>query len=182
MSRARSAIAARTSLEALKAAACKAYGYTPYETAEFEEFYDAAQFCRANSEELGGDEGTESWYVWEHEGWAVLGDLTLDLARNNDALNAISKALDAELIVGGIDLNYGFAVFGAFTNGEATRFLKLEDDDIEDEGVLLKAERGRPLVDFNEEEAGRLWNSFGLPTFDHDPLDGRFVCTAVKAG
>ena len=79
MSRARSAIAARTTVQALREALCKSFGVEDKGSELHTDFYDVGTFCRANSEELGGDEGAEAWYFWQSGEWAVAGDLTLEL-------------------------------------------------------------------------------------------------------
>lgn len=180
MSRARSAIAARTSIAALKEAACKVFGCQTYETAEFEEFYDVAHFCRTHSEELGGDDGSDGWYCWESDGWVILGDLSLNLVREPKRLAELCAALGTDLVAAAVDIGFEFALFGYASEGVLVRRLLLEDEEIIEEGNPVKAERGRHLEDFSEEEAERLWTSYGLPTFEHDPLDGHFECVAVR--
>lgn len=180
MSRARSALAARTSVEKLKAAACAAFGCRPYEDARFTEFYDVAQFCRDHSEELGGEEGSDGWCFWQVGEWAVLSDLSLALVRKPDAVSALSEALDTVVIAAAVDLGFQFAAFIRAEDGELTRRLMLEDELITDEGVPTEAERGIHLEDFTEVEAEQLWRHYDLPTFEHDPLDDAFECVAVR--
>ncbi len=180
MSRARSALAARTSVENLKAAACKAYGCEPYEAARFEEFFDVAQFCREHSEELGGTLGSDGWCVWQVGDWAVLSDLSLLLVRNTDAIAAMSADLGTEVVGAAVDLGFAFAAYLRAKGGKITRRLMLEDELITDEGVPCVAERGLHLEDFTEVEAEQYWRHDKLPTFDHDPLDDVFECVAVK--
>lgn len=179
MGRARSAVAARTSLDKMRAAAEDAFGVEEVETRSCDDFYDAMDFCRPRSELLGGEVGHEAWYLWKVKDWAVMGDLSVRLPQDLDALARLSKAV-GPLVVAGIDSGFEYASFVYFEDGVLRRRLVLEDEEILEEGLPVKAERGRHLDDFNEEEAGRLWMSYGLPTFDHDPLEGPFECVAVK--
>ena len=180
MSRARSALAARTSVEKLKAAVCEAYGCSPYEEARFTEFYDVAQFCREHSEELGGEVGSDGWCFWQVGEWAVLSDLSQALVRNTDALAALSEALGTEVMAAAVDIGFQSAAFLRADEGEITRRLMLEDQLITDEGVPTEAEHGLHLEDFTEVEAEQLWRHYKLPTFEHDPLDDTFECVAVR--
>lgn len=179
MGRARSAVAARVSITKMRAAAEDAFGVEEVETRSCDDFYDAMDFCRPRSELLGGEIGQEAWYLWRVGDWTILGDLTMELPRNLEALARLSKAV-GPLIVTGIDIGFEYASFAYLEDGTVKRRRVLEDEEILEEGLPVKAERGRHLDDFNEEEAGRLWTSYGLPTFDHDPLDGPFECVAVK--
>lgn len=185
MGRARSAIAARTSTDKLLAATIEALGVTvsEEEQPEFAEFDDALDFCRPHCEELGGDEGSDAWYVWKVGEWAVLGDLATALHRDEDALEALSVALGTEVLVATIDPYVEFACFGAYADGRMKRRLMLaEDGEYLSEGLPVAAERGRHLDDFDLEECERVWVSYKLPTFEYDPVEGPFQCAAVKRG
>jgi hypothetical protein len=180
MGRARSAIAARTDLEALRAAALAAYGAEVYETGRHRDFFDVAQFCRLHCEELGGEVGSDGWYFWKVGDWAILGDLGLTLVKDEEAIGKLSAALGVTVVAAAVDLPFEYAFFGAAEKGRLVRKLVLEDSAIIEEGIPVKAERGRHLEDFTEEEAEHLWTSYGLPTFEHDPLDADFECVAVR--
>ena len=41
---------------------------------------------------------------------------------------------------------------------------------------------GEDDEDFDDEALERLWTARGLPTFEHDPLDGPFEVLAVTNG
>ena len=179
MGRARSAIAVRASVDALKSGALEAFKMTVSEEHAAADFDDAIDFCRPRCEELGADEGLEAWYVWSQGDWAILGDLSLALLRDNEALETISSQLGT-LVVCGIDAGFEFASFAVYEGGSLKRLLVLEDDEIIEEGFPVAAERGSFIDDFNEEEAERLWTSYGLPTFDYDPLDGPFQCVGMS--
>lgn len=177
----RSAVAAKISPEKMRVAVLEAFGGEEVARERFDDFYDVKSFCRAHSEMLGGELGQEAWYIWKVGDWAVMGDLSMELPQSMDALAALSKAVGG-VVAGAIDPYQEYAFFAYFEDGQLKRRLKLEDEEILEEGLPVKAERGRHIDDFNEEEAGRLWLSYGLPTFDHDPLDGPFVCFAAKLG
>ncbi|MEZ4468361.1 MAG: hypothetical protein R3F60_02660 [bacterium] len=180
MSRARAAIAARTTVEELMSAALTAFGKTAgADSATFDDFFDAASFCRPLCEELGGEVGSDAWYSWQHGEWAILGDLGLLLQRRHAALAALSERV-GELVVGAVDTGFEYAHFAVYDDGEMRRRLTLEDEALELEGLPVAAERGRHLEDFSEEEAERLWTSYGLPTFEYDPEEGRFRCQQVS--
>ena len=183
MGRARAVIAARTSIAKLLDAAVEAYGFvlSEDEQPEFEDFQDAVGYCRQHCEELGGDEGSEAWYIWQVGEWAVLGDLTTMLQRDEPALEALSTKVGTEVVVAAIDPYVEYACFGAYAEGRMKRRLALEEDgEYLAEGLPVAAERGRHLDDFDEEECERVWTSYKLPTFEHDPVDGPFRCAALK--
>lgn len=179
MGRARSAVAARVSVEAMRKAVEEAFGVQTVEQTSCDDFYDAMDFCRPHSEMLGGKQGQEAWYVWRVGEWAVLGDLSVELPRKIEALERLSGAV-GELILGAMDSGFEYACFGTFEQGKTRRLLVLEDEEIVEQGLPIKAERGHFLDDFDEEVVERLWTGFGLPTFEHDPLDGPFTCFAVQ--
>lgn len=180
MSRARAALAARTTVESLLAAATKAFGRKLGSEAEtFADFFDAVGFCRPITEELGGDAGSDGWYLWQHGGWAVLGDLGVLLQTERDALGKLSAILGTEVIVAAMDAYAEYAHFAVYADGAMRRRLQLEDDEIIVEGIPVPAERGRHLDDFTLEEAERLWTSYKLPTFEFDPEEGTFHCHQV---
>jgi len=179
MSRARAAIAARTTVEKLFEAVFEAFGKTAgVSGGPFDDFFEAASFCRPLCEELGGEIGSDAWYAWQVGEWAVVGDLVLLLQKDHAALEALSKRF-GEVVVGAVDVSFEYAHFAVYAGGEMKRRLTLEDEAIDLEGLPLPAERGRHLDDFNEEETDRLWTSYGLPTFEYDPDEGRFVCRQV---
>ncbi len=185
MGRARSAIAARTSTAKLLEAAIETFGVTVVEEErpEFGDFYDAVAFCRPHCEELGGDEGSDAWYVWQVGEWAVLGDLATALHRDEDALEALSTKLATEVIVASLDPYVEYACFGAYVGGRMKRRLMLDEDgEYLAEGLPVVAERGQHVDDFDEEECERLWTSYKLPTFEYDPTDGPFLCVALQRG
>ena len=176
MGRTRSAIAARTSVDKLVEVALEAYGFTvtEEEQPQFDDFYDAVNFCRPHCEELGGDEGSDGWYVFQTGEWVVLGDLGAALLRDEDAIEAISAE------VGELDPYVEYACFGWYAGGRMKRRLVVEDGEYLAEGLPVPAERGQHVDDFDEEECERLWTSYKLPTFEHDPPEGPFRCIAVQ--
>lgn len=129
---------------------------------------------------LGGEVGQEAWYIWKVGEWAVMGDLSMGLAESLDALKSLSKTV-GPVVGAALDPYQEYAFFAYFDGGALKRRLVLEDDELTEDGLPVKAERGHH-DEFGEEAAGRLWTSYGLPTFDHDPLDGPFECVAVKIG
>jgi len=143
------------------------------------EFYDVASFCRSQSEELGGQEAQDAWYAFQVGDWAVVGDLGLLLCRQSETLATVSGAL-GETVVAAVDSGFEFALFALYDGGESKRLLVLEDDELVEEGFPISAERGQRRIDFDEEEAERLWTSYGLPTFEHDPPDDDFIAVAVS--
>ena len=179
MSRARSALAVRASKEQLINAALKAFGYTKVKEDVCNNFDGVLDFCRDNSEELGGVEGCDAWYVWTEGDWALLGDLSLQLNREEDALQRLSADL-GEVVVTSIDSGFEFAFFSVMADGEMKRLLILEDDELVEDGYPVKAERGRYMEDFGEEEANALWMSYGLSTFEFDPSDQAFSLISVQ--
>lgn len=176
----RSAVAAKTDPVKLRAAVLEAFGATQAADEKFDDFYDVKSFCREHSEMLGGGEGQEAWYIWQVGEWAVMGDLSMQLPDSLDALTALSKAVGG-VVAAAIDPYQEYAFFAYFEDGELKRRLVLDEDELTEEGLPVKAERGRH-EEFDEDGAGRLWTSYGLPTFDHDPLDGPFFCFAAKLG
>lgn len=177
----RSAVAAKISPEKLREAVLEAFGAQQVGTETFDDFYDVKHYCRDHSEFLGGEVGQEAWYIWKSGDWAVMGDLSMDLPHRADALTRLSEHVGG-VVAAAIDPYQEYAYFAYFEGGELKRQLVLEDEEIVEEGLPVKAERGRHIDDFNEEEAGRLWQSYNLPTFDHDPIEGPFVCFAAKLG
>lgn len=178
MSRARSAIAARTTVETLFNAALKAFGKTLGDASDtFDDFFDAVTFCRPLTEELGGDEGSDGWYLWQVGEWAVLGDLGAKLQRDSSIVDTLSQDFD-DLVVCALDSTYEYAHFSYYVKGSLKRSLILEDEVVDLVGVPVKAERGR-MDDFTLEEADRLWMSYKLPTLELDPEEGNFLCKQV---
>ncbi len=179
MGRARSAIAARTSIKVLQKAMLDAFSMKETAQENHDDFYDAVHFCRENSEEYNGDDGHEGWYLWQVGEWAVAGDISLRFCRSQDELDAISASV-GDVVAAGIDSSFEYAFFAKFEQGETKRLLLLEDDEIIEEGFPIAAERGQFMDDFDEDEVERLWTSFGLPTFEHDPIKGPFVCLSAQ--
>ncbi|MEE2788121.1 MAG: hypothetical protein VX589_12330 [Myxococcota bacterium] len=179
MSRARSALAVRATKEQLIEAALKAFGYEKVKDDVCNQFDGVLDFCRDNSEDLGGAEGCDAWYAWTEGDWALLGDLSLQLHREEDALARLSEHL-GDVVVTSIDSGFQFACFSFLADGEMKRLLILEDDELVEDGYPVKAERGRYMDDFGEEEANALWTSYGLSTFEFDPSDQEFTLVTVK--
>ena len=179
MGRARSTVAARTSIDKLLNVVFDAYNVEhDGEKQVFDEFPDAVDFCRPHCEELGGEAGHDGWYIWAVGEWVVISDLGALLHRNESALEALSSQL-GEVITCCIDVYVEYAAFAAYADGRLKRRLVLEDDEILEEGLPVKVEQGRQRVDFSEEEAERIWTAYGLPTFEHDPIEGPWHCVAV---
>ncbi len=179
MGRARSAIATKCGVEALLNGAMAAYGLQSISSTSFDDFYEAVNFCRSESEELGGTEGQEAWIHWQHGDWSVLSDLSILIPRGLDALKALSAQI-GPIVVASIDSAFEYASFAYLDEGKIKRLLVLEDEEIVEEGLPVKAERGEHFGDVDEEGVERLWTSYGLPTFDYDPTDGPFVCSCLK--
>jgi len=156
-----------------------AYGLQSISSTSFDDFYDAVNFCRAESEELGGTEGQDVWIHWQHGDWAVLSDLSLLIPKNLGALQALSAQI-GPIVVASIDSAFEYACFAYFDEGKTKRLLVLEDEEIVEEGLPVKAERGEHFGDVDEEVVERLWTSYGLPTFDYDPAEGAYVCSCLK--
>jgi hypothetical protein len=182
MSRARSSVAARTTIPKLHEAALKAYGNREQvgEPVEFPDFDAVIDFCDPRTEELGGEPGKDAWYLHQVGDWAVLGDLGMLLQRDPETLARLSAELNGELIVCAIDSAFNYAYLAAYDRGKMKRRLILEDEEYSTEGLPVPAEKGRPLVMFDEEEADRIWTSYGLPTFEYDPLEGPFRCLELQ--
>ena len=179
MGRARCALAARAGQDVLCTAITEVFGTEILSQEDCDDFDGVLDFSFANSEELGGEEGSDAWHVWKVADWSVVGDLSLVLCKDQDRLEALSEKV-GELVVTAIDTTFEYALFAYFEGGSTKRLLILEDEEIIEEGFSVAAERGRPLEDFSDEEAERLWTSYGLPTFDHDPLGGPFKAMAVR--
>jgi len=179
MGRARSAVAARTTIEALQEALFTALSVEKKAIETHDDFYDVVGFCRSNSDEYEGEDGSSAWYFWKVGEWAIVGDVSLKFCHDQTGLERLSASV-GETIVAGLDSSFQYAYFSSVTNGETRRLLVLEDDEITDEGFPVTAERGRQLEEFGEEEAERLWTSYKLPTFEYDPMEGPFICVSVK--
>ena len=179
MGRARCAIAARAGQEALCKAIIEVFGTEILSEAECEDFDAVLDFSFEKSEELGGEEGSDAWHLFTVDTWGVVGDLSLLICKDQDRLVALSEKV-GELVVAAIDTSFEYAFFAYLDGGTVKRMLVLEDEEIVEDGFPIAAERGRHLEDFSEEEAERLWTSFGLPTFDYDPLEGPFKAMAVR--
>lgn len=180
MSRARSAVAVRTTVDKLREAAVEAFNVeVETEVKKFDDFYDAVEFCRPRTELLGGEARSDAWYFWKHGDWAVMGDLGVDLQNNDKELCRLSEKL-GNVVVAALDVMYEYAYFASYEDGELRRRLLLEEGAFGEEGLPVKPERGRRLLDFNEQECERIWTAFKLPTFEHDPLNGPFYAIGVK--
>jgi hypothetical protein len=183
MSHARCNIAARTTLAKLKEAALSVYAEvqpTDEPAQTLVDFDAVLDFCQPRTEEIGGPPGSDAWYFQGIGPWSLLGDLGLLLHRRQDALKALSEKLGTEVVVCVIDAATEYAYFGVYAGGQMKRLLVLEDGEYEALGLPVQAERGRAVVDFSEEEAERLWTSYGLPTFEYNPEKGPFEGLALK--
>lgn len=183
MSHARCNIAARTPMTKLKEALLATYTevQTTGEAAQtFDDFDAVLDFCQPRTEEIGGPPGSDAWYLQSIGAWSLVGDLGLLLHRKPDTLKALSQKLGVEVVVCAIDSAWGYAFFALYAGGQMKRQLTLEEGEYEALGLPVQAERGRPLVDFSEEEAERIWTSYGLPTFEYNPEQGPFECLALK--
>lgn len=183
MSRARANLAARTTVEKLRAAAIDAHENISLADEAVEKcgVFDAVlDFCQPRTEEVGGKAGGDAWYAWQAGEWAVLGDLGMLLHRDEDALARVSAAISGEIVVAAIDNAFEYAQFSVYKDGKLKRRLTLEDGEIDIEGLPVPAERGRHLDDFTEEDANRLWTSYGLATFEFDPQGGPFECVELR--
>ena len=181
MGRARCVIAAKCEPATLRQEAAAAFGLKLGEEVSRDDFDLVIDFCRENSEELGGLEGQDAWYGWRHGEWAILGDLSLQIPKNLDALAALSARI-GELVVASIDSVFEYAFFASCDGGKIKRLLILEEEEIVEEGLPVPAERGQHFDDFDEEAVEHIWSSYGLPTFDYDPTAGAFACMAVSQG
>jgi len=179
MGRARSALAVRASKESLCDAVLKAFSVKKDVAETFDEFDDVIDFCRAQSEELGGKAGYDAWYIWRVGDWAILGDLSLRLGQNPDVLARLSDGL-GEVIFASVDAFSGDACFAVYAQGRTRRLLMLEDDEVIEEGFPIPAEHGHFMDEFGDEELERLWTSYGLPTLEVDPSNGPFDCVAFS--
>lgn len=183
MSRARSTVAARTTIPKLREAALKAYrSREPVnkDLVEVPDFDAVLDWAGPRTEDLGGEPGSDAWYFHQVGDWAVMGDLGVLLARDLDAIQRMSAALEGELVAAAIDSAFEYAFFASYVGGKLKRRLLLENQEFETEGLPIQAERGRPTVDFDEDEANRIWTHYGLPTFEYDPLEGPFFLLELR--
>lgn len=184
MSRARSNIAARTTIPKLREAALAAFSRTresaKAELATVPDFDGVLDFCNANTEDLGGETGCDAWYFHQVGPWAVMGDLGVLLQKDERQLSDLGAALGVEIIVCAIDTAFEYAFFAAYDGSKLKRRLILEDEEFTREGLPVQGERGRPTVDFDEDEAILLWTSYKLPTFEEDPVEGPFFCQKLR--
>ena len=80
-----------------------------------------------------------------------------------------------------------FALVGESGSGKTTigraimRINELSDGEISFDGRPISAEVGHRVENFDEMEADRIWQSYGLPTFEYDPEEGPFLAVHVKA-
>ena len=143
--------------------------------------FDAVlDFCQPRTEEIGGPTGSDTWYFHTVGAWAVAGDLGLLLHQKPDYLKALSQRLGTDVVVCALDSAIEYAFFGLYSGGQMKRQLVLQDGSYEVLGLPVQAERGRPVVEFSEEEGGRIWETYGLPTFEYNPEAGPFECVALK--
>ena len=178
MSRARSAVAVRTTLEKFREASINCFAVTPLEQGNCDDFDDVIDFCRPHTELLGGEPGQDAWYFFKKKDWIILGDLGLTLWSQTEALEKLSAEL-GEVVVAALDDGFAFAHFSVYKDGRVRRRLMLEDDEVTMEGLPVPAERGRHRTDFDLEDAEQLWTSYGLPTFEYDPEEGPFSCISL---
>ena len=183
MARARACLAARTTLKKLQEAAIEAYEGVSRAEEGIEtcrDFDTVLDFCQPRTEEIGGAAGSDVWFCWQVGDYAIMADLGLLLHRDAKSIERLSVALGAEVIVSAVDTAFEYAFFAAYQGGKLKRMLTLEDGVINVLGLPVKAERGRPFDDFSEEEAERIWTSYGLPSLELDPEKGPFECVALK--
>ena len=179
MAKPRSAIAVRGTTKTLIEGALKAFDVKIKSQQTSTEFDEVIDFTQLHSEELGGNEGEDAWHVWQVGDYAVLGDLSLACARDQEALNALSSEL-GEVTAALLDTSFGDLLFAVHDDGKLKRMLAIEDDELYEEGSPVIEERGHFDEDFDEEALERLWTARGLPTFEHDPLDGPFEMVVVE--
>ena len=86
--------------------------------------------------------GSEAWIHWQHGDWSVLSDLSLLIPKGLDALKTLSAQI-GPLVVASIDSAFEYACFAYFDEGKIKRLLVLEDEEIVEEGLPVKAERGQ---------------------------------------
>lgn len=179
MAKPRSAIAVRGRVEALVSAALSAFGVTEVSRESFDDFDDVIDFTQVHCEELGGEEAQDTWHCWQVGDFAVLGDLSLSVARDFDGLRKLS-AQQEEVAAALLDSSFGELDFSVYADGSLKRRLAVEEDELIEEGVPVVEERGHFDEEFDDEALERLWTSRGLPTFEHDPLDGPFTCIVIS--
>ena len=180
MAKPRSAIAVRGTTKTLIEAALKAFSVKIKAQESAEDFDAVIDFTQVHSEELGGNEGEDGWHVWQAGDYAILGDLSLECAKDQDALKALSQSV-GEVTTAMLDSSFGDLLFAVYEDGRLKRLLAIEDDELYEEGSPVVEERGHFDEDFDDEALERLWTARGLPTFEHDPLGGPFDVLAVTA-
>ena len=178
MAKPRSAIAVRGRVEALLSAALSAFGVTEVSRESCDNFDDVIDFTQVHREELGGEEARDTWHCWQVGDFAVIGDLSLSVARDFGALRKLSDQ-EEEVTAALFDSAYGELDFSVYAEGSLQRRLAIEEDELIEEGVPVVEERGHFDEEFDDEALERLWTSRGLPTFEHDPLDGPFTCIVI---
>ncbi len=180
MSRARSAVAVKATIEDLGAFIGEAFGVEVVEKATFDDFSEAVQFCHPHVEDFGADAGHNAWYIWRVGAWAILGDLDLKLPHEDEGLAALSKKY-GEAVAVAIDETFGLAVFTLYEKGKLRRRVELNEGEISFDGRPISAEVGHRVENFDEMEADRIWQTYGLPTFEYEPEVGPFVAVHVQA-
>ena len=179
MAKPRSAIAVRGRVDALVSAALSAFGVTEVSRESCNDFDGVIDFTQVHCEELGGEEAQDTWHCWQVGEFAVLGDLSLSAARDFDALSKLSVQ-QGEVTAALLDSYYGELDFSVYVDGTLKRRLAVEEDELIEEGVPVVEERGHFDEEFDDEALERLWTARGLPTFEHDPLDGPFTCVVIS--
>ena len=179
MGKPRSAVAVRGSTEELLNAALKAFSKTVSERSTTSDFDEVIDFTMAHCEELGGQEGEDTWHLWQAGEFAIIGDMSLLVPKDQDALKQISEHL-GELSVGMLDSSFGDLLFAVYRDGDLKRLLSMEDGELFEAGTPVVEERGHLDEEFDDEMLEHLWTARKLPTFEHDPLDGSFDVVLVK--
>lgn len=179
MAKPRSAIAVRGTTKTLIDAALKAFSSKIKSQETAADFDAVIDFTQIHSEELGGNVGEDGWHVWQVGDYAVLGDLSLACARDQEALMALSSSV-GEVTAALLDTSFGDLLFAVYEDGRLRRLLAIEDDELYEEGSPVVEERGHFDEEFDEEALERLWTTRGLPTFEHDPLDGPFEVLVIE--
>lgn len=178
MAKPRSAIAVRGTTKTLIEEALKAFNVKLKSQEAFSDFDEVIDFTQQHSEELGGAEGEDTWHAWQVGDFAVIGDLSLACAKDQDALMTLSASM-GEVTAALLDASFGDLLFAVFDGGKLKRLLAIEEDELYEEGSPVVEERGYFNEEFDEEALERLWTGRGLPTFEYDPLDGPFEVIVI---
>lgn len=180
MGKPRSAIAVRGTKNTLIDAALKAFGVNSKTRETADDFDSVIDFTQLHSEDLGGNEGHDAWHVWQEGDFAILGDLSLVVARDQAALAALSAEV-GEVTAALFDSSFGDLLFSVYEDGVLKRLLAVEDDELYEMGSPVVEERGHFDEEFDDEALERLWTARGLPTFEYDPLGGPFEVIAIAS-